>query len=113
MSKSRFNSIDRLAETFRALSNPHRLRLFLRLMSCCGPEASCGAEDEIDNCAGALGKDLGIAPSTVSHHLKELRVAGLITMERRGKNVECGIDQEVLEELSKLFESRFQDTEVA
>ncbi len=47
--------------------------------------------------------ELGIAPSTVSHHLKELRQAGLIQMARRGRQVACWVEKDVLEELSTFF----------
>ena len=91
-----------LAEIFKALSNPHRLRIFMRLVSCCAPEGSCCAESDMNTCAGEIGKDLGIAPSTVSHHLKELRVAGLIRTERRGKTVQYRIDLRNVREFSHI-----------
>jgi DNA-binding transcriptional ArsR family regulator len=43
-----------------------------------------------------LGKGLEIDPSTVSHHIRELRQAGLIRMERRGKNMLCWVDRETV-----------------
>ena len=60
----------------------------------------------MSTCAGEIGKDLGIAPSTVSHHLKELRVARLIRMERRGKMVQCQVDLQTLGELSNVLLSQ-------
>ena len=45
---------------------------------------------------GELGEDLNIAPSTVSHHIKELRQAGIIVVERRGKNIECWVNEEAV-----------------
>ena len=41
------------------------------------------------------------AASTVSHHLKELRHAGLITMKRRGKNMICAVDRAAVQALSE------------
>jgi len=111
MSKYQLKSVDQLADAFRALSNPQRLRLFLQLASCCGPDASC-SDDEMATCSGNLGTDLGLAPSTISHHLKELRTAGLITMVRRGKNVVCGIEEDVLTELGELLQTRFTSNEL-
>lgn len=73
---------------FKALAHPHRLRLFLRLADCCGGGCA-GTEAEMRRCVGDLGADLGIAPSTLSHHLKELHRAGLIRMARNGQRVEC------------------------
>jgi ArsR family transcriptional regulator len=84
---------------FKALSNPNRLSIFLRLVSCCAPGTSCSVHAKGCECVGELGKDLGIAPSTVSHHIKELSRAGLIRMERRGQNVECWADPETLNAL--------------
>lgn len=103
MSNSKTVDVDHLSETFKALSNPNRLRIFLRLVSYCAPEASCSTEGDEISCAGEIGKDLGIAPSTVSHHLKELRVAGLIRMKRRGKMVECRVDLQTLREISDVL----------
>ncbi len=58
---------------------------------------------------GDLGRELGISPSTVSHHLKELRAAGLIKAERRGQNIECWVDPEILQALSEFFGAPLED----
>jgi ArsR family transcriptional regulator len=54
-------------------------------------------------CVGAVGKNLGLAPSTISHHIKELHRAGLIKMKRRGQTVECWVDPETLDSLATFF----------
>ena len=72
MSNNRDKNIEEFAEMFKALSNPNRLKIFMRLTSCCLPgtvtsinpgtgEAGCA-------CVGELGQDLDIVPSTISHH---------------------------------------------
>jgi len=38
--------------------------------------------------------------SKISHHLKELRLAGLITVERRGKNMICGVNRSAVAALA-------------
>ncbi|MDP6515359.1 MAG: metalloregulator ArsR/SmtB family transcription factor [Alphaproteobacteria bacterium] len=92
---------DGLAQVFRALANPYRLRLFMTLASCCRPGTTC--EANLRSCVGELGSELGIAASTVSHHLKELRQAGLIHMARTGQNVECWVEPDTLGALSAFF----------
>ena len=110
MSNSLNNSIEEFAEMFKALSNPNRLKIFMRLTACCLPgtvtsinpdtgEAGCA-------CVGELGKDLDIVPSTISHHIKELRQAGLIRMERRGQKMECWIDPQTLKTLQSFFHAK-------
>ena len=74
----------------------------MRLASCCLP-GGCNTETELYECVGKLGKDLGIAPSTSSHHIKELYQAGLINMKRRGQTVECWVDPETLDTLAEFF----------
>ncbi len=96
------------ADMFKALSNPNRLRIFLRLISCCKP----GTEDGLMNCGGPegcacvgeLGRDLGIVGSTISHHIKELRQAGLIRRERQGQKIVCWIDPDAVAALRSFFE---------
>lgn len=104
MSKYKNYDAHKYAAMFKALSNPHRLNVFMRLASsCCVEGGACGVGDQICECVGALGKDLGIAPSTVSHHLKELHSSGLIKMRRRGQRIECWVDPEVLDALAAFF----------
>ena len=92
-----------MAEMFKALSNPHRLALFHRLMTCCEPGTKCNADSESKFCVSDLGEGLDIAASTLSHHLKALNQAKLIEMERNGKNVECWVEPAILEKLSTFF----------
>jgi ArsR family transcriptional regulator len=103
MSNYRNDDSERLAGAFKALSNPHRLSIFTRLASCCLPGGTCNTDADMRECVGKLGKDLGIAPSTISHHIKELYQAGLIKMRRRGQTVECWVDPETLDDLAEFF----------
>ncbi len=104
MSNNRNKDSTRFAAMFKALSNPRRLEIFRRLASCCAPGTRCCGEDKITECVGQLGKDLGVVPSTVSHHIKELHRAGLISMERRGQRIECWVEPKTLEELKSFFQ---------
>lgn len=90
---------------FKALGNPHRLALFSQLMSCCTPGTKCNPQQAVRFCVGELGEGLDIAPSTLSHHLKELHRAGLVSTERKGKNIECWVEPEVLKELTGFFQA--------
>ncbi|MES9852637.1 MAG: metalloregulator ArsR/SmtB family transcription factor [Candidatus Thiodiazotropha sp. L084R] len=98
-----------LSEMFKALGNSHRLLIFKRLSSCCQPGTRCDLEQAISFSVGELGEGLGIAPSTLSHHLKELHRSGLIEMERQGKRVVCWIDPETLNNLSNFFNTEFRE----
>ena len=66
-----------LARRFAALGDPVRLRLLSLLAS-----SSDGAV-----CACDLVEPVGKSQPTVSHHLKVLRDAGLVTSEKRGVNI--------------------------
>ena len=107
MSNYKDDNIEKYSEIFKALSNPNRLKIFIRLISCCNP----GTVTEIDDamgpescaCVGELGRDLDIGLSTISHHIKELRRAGLIRMERRGQKMDCWIDPETMANLKGFF----------
>ena len=104
MSNYQKEDIERFAGIFKALSNPNRLRIFLTLLSCCGPGIVHTIEAEAGKAyVGELAQDLEIGASTVSHHMKELHRAGLIRMERKGQNVECWLDADVLRDLAGFF----------
>ena len=84
-----------LAAAFKALGDPTRLRI-LEFLRCC-PE---GAEiDEAGQCRPSRALSVGEvccrldqSMSTVSFHLKELRLAGLIRTEKRGRSIYCSIN---------------------
>ena len=100
---SNYRYIETCAARFKALSNPHRLFLCNRLMSCCASGPVCSTDETTRYCVGELGEGMDIAPSTVSHHLKELKQAGLIRMERQGQSVHCWVEPDVLSELAGFF----------
>jgi ArsR family transcriptional regulator len=102
--------IQRRADMFKALANPHRLALFQRLSTCCPPGTACSTDAAARHSVGELGAGLEIAASTLSHHLKELHRAGLVQMQRRGKTVECWVETAVLRELSDFFDVNDQTT---
>lgn len=102
MSNHRINS-DTVASRFKALGHPHRLQIFLRLATCCVPGTACAKDETVQRCVGELAADLDIVPSTVSHHLKELTRAGLIATERRGREIRCWVEPDVLRELGGFF----------
>jgi ArsR family transcriptional regulator len=66
-----------LATAFSALGDPVRLRLVSLLMTAPG-----GAV-----CACDLVEPVGKSQPTVSHHLRVLRDAGLVTATRKGANI--------------------------
>jgi ArsR family transcriptional regulator len=63
-----------LATRLKALADPARIRLVSILLASDGQEA----------CTCELTGPLGLSQPTVSHHLKKLAEAGLVTGERRG-----------------------------
>jgi DNA-binding transcriptional ArsR family regulator len=105
MSKYRNDELERLAGMFKALSNPQRLKIFLKLSRCCTASGCCSRAPE-RCCAGELGEDLDLAASTVSHHLKELKQAGLMEVERRGQKIECWVSRDALDALTEFLKSQ-------
>ena len=88
---------------FSALANQNRLQIFDILSGCCA-DNTCSTSDLLTCCVGDLGQKLDIAPSTLSHHLKELNRAGLIDMRREGKQIYCSINQDTLNDIRNLFD---------
>ena len=98
------NEIEELAGTFKALSDPTRLRLVMLLSE--QPPGECpGAECNGTGflCVNALAHRLGVTQSAVSQHLRVLRQAGLVRGERRGPFVHYSLDSEGLAKYRALF----------
>lgn len=85
-----------------ALSNPNRLRIFLILRDHLEREGK-GAGLRV----GEVAERLEITQSTVSHHLKELEHAGVIRLERRGRNVVCSVICETVERVIECLRCDF------
>lgn len=66
-----------IALRLKALADPARIKIMSLLLS---PPAE-------ERNSGDLATALGLAESTISHHLSQLRTAGLVESERRGMNV--------------------------
>jgi ArsR family transcriptional regulator len=78
-----------LSRQFAALADPVRLRLLSLLAT-----AEGGAL-----CACDLVEPVGKTQPTVSHHLKVLTDAGLVTSDRRGRNVWYAVEPTALQRL--------------
>ena len=104
------NEIEELAEIFKALSDPTRLRL-VKLLSehplhDCPNE--CNGQDFL--CVNALARRLGVTQSAVSQHLRVLRQAKIVRGVRRGHFMHYSIDQDGLEQYkAKLLETLGED----
>ncbi|WP_037606055.1 ArsR/SmtB family transcription factor [Streptacidiphilus rugosus] len=86
---------ERSAVMFKALGDPVRLRLFSLIASHEAGEA----------CVCDIS-DVGVSQPTVSHHLKKLREAGLLTSERRATWVYYKVAPDVVASMSALLNLR-------
>ncbi|MCU1673288.1 MAG: ArsR family transcriptional regulator [Frankiales bacterium] len=66
-----------IALRLKALADPVRVRLMSLIL----------AEAELGVCTCDLAPAVGVTEATVSHHLKQLRDAGLVEGTRKGTNV--------------------------
>ena len=82
-----------LARLFKALADPVRLRLLSLIASHEGGEA----------CVCDLSGAFDLTGPTISHHLKVLREAGLVSGERRGTWVYYRVEPDVLHRLSDVL----------
>jgi ArsR family transcriptional regulator len=81
------------ASVFKALSDPHRVRIMNLLATADRPVCVCD-----------LTPRLGVGQPTVSHHLKSLVRAGLLEREQRGVWAYYSVNREALGRLSTIFE---------
>jgi ArsR family transcriptional regulator, arsenate/arsenite/antimonite-responsive transcriptional repressor len=83
----------RLAQMFKALADPVRLRLVSLI----------GAHQGGEVCVCELAEAFELTQPTISHHLKVLREAGIIDSERRGTWVYYRLEPAALERMGALL----------
>ncbi|WP_107655527.1 ArsR/SmtB family transcription factor [Nocardia suismassiliense] len=82
-----------LAAQFKALADPVRLRVLSAVAARAGGEA----------CVCEVSEGIDVTQPTISHHLKVLREAGLLTSERRASWVYYRTVPEALQRLSDVL----------
>ena len=87
------DTADALAQLLKAVANPARLQLLALIRD----------SEEGELCACDLTEPLGLSQPTVSHHLKLLTDAGLITRDQRGTWAWFSLVPERLAELAAVF----------
>lgn len=78
---------ERVARVFKALGDPTRVRLLSLIAAGSGGEA----------CICDLTEPVGLSQGTVSHHMKLLTEAGLVTREQRGKWAYFALNADAME----------------
>lgn len=68
---------EQVVQALSALAHPVRLRLFRALVVVGEPGLT----------PGVMAPGVDVAPATLSHHLKDLMHAGLVTQERHGRHL--------------------------
>jgi ArsR family transcriptional regulator len=94
-------SAERLARSFKALGDPTRVRLLSLIAATEGGEA----------CICDLTGPVGLSQPTVSHHMRLLVEAGLITREQRGKWAYFAVVDEALVALSTSLTTKVQQAQ--
>lgn len=82
-----------LAQLLKAVADPARLQLL----------ALIRAAEAGESCACDLTEPLGLSQPTVSHHLKVLTEAGLLTREKRGTWAWYAVVPDRLDEIAAVF----------
>ncbi|MFB6246432.1 MAG: ArsR/SmtB family transcription factor [Candidatus Pacearchaeota archaeon] len=94
-------------EVFSVLSEENRLRMISLLSK---KSLSCSEAEKYNlpkySCViGELAKKCDLSMATASHHLKQLKNAGLVGMKKKGKNQYCWINQKKFDEVVNFLSS--------
>ncbi|MFI2742135.1 ArsR/SmtB family transcription factor [Zhouia sp. PK063] len=90
------NNIKQLAKVYKALGNTNRLQILVY----------------INENPGCIGNDLikvtGLAQATISQHLSELKISGIIKGKKEGKKTSYWVDLDKCYETKQLSSSFLQ-----
>lgn len=85
-----------IAEVFRLLGEPNRLRIVLACL-----------DEPME--VGELGARLGLSQSLTSHHLRLLRTARLLRATRHGRHVAYAIDDDHVRDVLRNMVAHFTE----
>ncbi len=94
-----------LARAFKALGDPTRLAIFELIREATEPAQGLSPK-ELENSISQIAGQFDLSLSTVSHHIKELRGAGLVRCERRGQSIYCTVEPDVLRQVGSYLTER-------
>ena len=92
------DQIHQIADFFKALSDPTRLRIVMMLGEC-----GQGVCEGGSLCVNALARKLNVSQSAVSQHLRILRQAGLVRGMRQGNFMHYSLDRDGIEKYRNGF----------
>ncbi|MGD2270754.1 MAG: metalloregulator ArsR/SmtB family transcription factor [Desulfobacterales bacterium] len=99
------DKIEDLAEIFKALSDPTRLKL-IKLLGECKPGVCEGGP----LCVNALAHRLGVTQSAVSQHLRILKHAGVVHGARQGTYMHYSLDPDGLKKYKTAIRETLGDS---
>jgi DNA-binding transcriptional ArsR family regulator len=102
-----FSDTETAAAQFAALSGAPRLRMLVLVADKALACEDAGCCDLSERCCNLteLAAAVGVSKPTASHHLKELRRAGLIRTHRRGRTVYCELNAATLRGLARRLDA--------
>ncbi len=90
------DAAEALARMFKALSDPTRVKLLSMI----------AAADDQEACVCDLTAPVGLSQPTISHHMKVLTEAGLVSREQRGKWAYFSVVPGILDSLAEALSPR-------
>jgi DNA-binding transcriptional ArsR family regulator len=91
--------INQTAELLKVIAHPARLKILLLLASQ-GPRNVSGIQDQ-----------LHLEQSLLSHHLIKLKDKGVLTCQRKGKEMHYGVNDSFEKKLPHLLSGRIADSQ--
>lgn len=107
-------TLEEKVKAFKALGHKTRLEIFLNILRkpyVCGINQKARKDDIISQalCVGVIAEQFEYSLPTISRHIKELKEANLIKMEKIGNRIFLKPNMEVIKELQECFNSMVKE----
>ena len=97
------NGNGHLTDQLRAVADPTRRRILRAL----GQKGQCSIGESTGLCARDIEARIKLSQPTISHHMKILAEAGLVTSQRRGQWMWYRRDEAAVRDMTKRFRAEF------